>query len=225
VALRLLLLEDDAKISRVITQIFSEEGYSVDLCTTGADAIRQGGVGNYSLMVFDWMVPDIDGLEACRELRRAGVSTPVLILTARDSVPERVLGLDAGADDYVTKPFEMPELLARARALVRRAGGIGRARCGDIELDPIGRRATLGQRALHLTDREFDVLYRLLERADSVVTRTELLAHVWESPGTGSNVVEVHINRLREKLGAQKWMIETVRGQGYRLRSHPSQET
>lgn len=132
--LRLLLLEDDPKLARVITQIFSEQGYSVDLCATGTDAVRQGKVGTYTLLIFDWTVPDVDGLEACRELRRAGVTTPVLMLTAHGSLGERVLALDSGADDYMTKPFEIDELLARARALVRRTTGI-RKECLEHRLE------------------------------------------------------------------------------------------
>jgi DNA-binding response OmpR family regulator len=218
--LRLLLLEDDPKLTRVLTQLFTEEGFSVDVCTTGADAIAQAMAGAYSLIVLDWMVPDIDGLAACREIRRRGMASPILMLTARGSTPERVLGLDAGADDYVTKPFEIDELLARARALVRRTAGIGSIRCGDLEIDRIARRATLGGTEIVLTNLEFAVVARLAQRAGQVVTRSELLAHVWEGNfEPESNLVEVHVSRLREKLAEHKWMIETVRGRGYRLRA------
>jgi DNA-binding response OmpR family regulator len=217
--LRLLVLEDDPKLARVLAQIFSEEGYTVDLCTTGADAIAQATAGKYSLLVLDWMVPDIDGLAACREMRRRGVMSPILILTARSSTPERVLGLDAGADDYLTKPFEIDELLARARALVRRTAGIGNLQCGELEIDRLARRATIAGRELPLTEREFAVLGQLAQRQEQVVTRSELLAHVWEGHfEPDSNLVEVHMFRLREKLGSHKWMIQTVRGRGYRLR-------
>jgi DNA-binding response OmpR family regulator len=218
--LRLLLLEDDPKLTRVLTQLFTEEGFCVDVCTTGADAIAQATAGAYSLIVLDWMVPDIDGLAACREIRRRGIASPILMLTARGSTPERVLGLDAGADDYVTKPFEIDELLARGRALVRRTSGMGAIRCGDIELDRLARRAMLAGTEVVLTNLEFAILSRLAQRAGQVVTRSDLLAHVWEGNfEPESNLVEVHVSRLREKLGEHKWMIETVRGRGYRLRA------
>ena len=166
--LKVLLLEDEPKMARVLTQIFAEEGYSVDLCTTGADAIEQAGAGSYSLIVLDWMVPAVDGLAACREMRRRGVTTPILMLTARGSTPERVLGLDAGADDYLTKPFEIDELMARARALVRRTAGVAKVQCGDLEIDRLARRVTLAGKELVCTDRELAVLSRLAHRAEQV---------------------------------------------------------
>jgi DNA-binding response OmpR family regulator len=218
--LRLLLLEDDPKLTGVLTQLFTEEGFSVDVCTTGANAIAQAAAGAYSLIVLDWMVPDIDGLAACREIRRRGIASPILMLTARGSTPERVLGLDAGADDYLTKPFEIDELLARARALVRRTAGLGSIRCGELEIDRLARRATMRNSELVLTNLEFAILARLGQRAEQVVTRSDLLAHAWDGNfEPESNLVEVHVSRLREKLGEHKWMIETVRGRGYRLRS------
>jgi DNA-binding response OmpR family regulator len=221
VPLSLLLLEDDPKLARVLAQLFTEESYTVDLCTTGADALRQARALDYALLVLDWMVPDVDGLEVCRELRRRGCTSPILMLTARATTPERVLALDAGADDYLVKPFEIDELLARARALVRRTRGIGMLRCGEVEVDPLARRATVAGTIVNLTDREYELLQRLARRAEHVVTRSELLAQVWESSDAASNLVEVHVSRLREKLGAHKWMVETVRGRGYRLRGRP----
>jgi DNA-binding response OmpR family regulator len=218
--MKALVLEDDPKIGRFVAQILREEGYAVDQCATGADALRLAELGGYDLIVLDWVVPDIDGLSVCRELRRAGVVTPVLMLSARGLVSERVLGLETGADDYLVKPFEVEELVARARALVRRTVGYTRIRCGELEIDRIERQAFLGGRRLALTARELALLLRLALHADKVVTRTDLLANVWEASfDTGSNILEVHMSRLRAKLGDHASMIETVRGVGYRLRS------
>jgi DNA-binding response OmpR family regulator len=218
--MKALVLEDDPKIGRFVAQILREEGYAVDQCATGADALRLAEVGGYDLIVLDWVVPDIDGLSVCRELRRSGVVTPILMLSARALLSERVLGLETGADDYLVKPFEVEELVARARALVRRTVGYTRVRCGELEIDRIERQAFLGGHRLALTARELSLLLRLALRADKVVTRTDLLANVWEASfDTGSNILEVHMSRLRAKLGEHASMIETVRGVGYRLRS------
>jgi len=219
---KILILEDDAKVARFVRQALTEDGYTVDLCTTGKEAIDHAMSGIYNLIILDWMVPDVDGVAACREIRRSGIAAPILMLTARGEIKERVLGLDAGADDYLTKPFELDELLARVRALVRRTAGIARLKCGDLEIDRIIRRVTLLGKPLTLTSREYALLVRLANRADQTVTRTDLIAHVWETSfDPGSNLVEVHVSRLREKLGAHRWMIETVRGTGYRLRTRP----
>jgi DNA-binding response OmpR family regulator len=218
--MKALVLEDDPKIARFVAQVLREEGYAVDLCTTGADALRLAEIGAHSLIVLDWVVPDVDGLAVCRELRRQGVITPILMLTARGQVSEKVLGLSTGADDYLVKPFDVDELVARTRALARRAVGFAVVRCGPIEIDRIERQAWVAGRKLALTNRELALLLRLALHADRVVTRTDLLAHVWETSfDTGSNLLEVHMSRLREKLGEHAALIETVRGVGYRLRS------
>jgi DNA-binding response OmpR family regulator len=218
--MKALVLEDDGKIARFVAQILREEGYAVDLCATGADALRLAELGGHDLMVLDWVVPDVDGLSVVRELRRRGALTPILMLTARGQLRERVLGLETGADDFMTKPFEVEEFVARTRALARRAVGYARIRCGDLEIDRIDREASLGGRKLALTGREFGLLMKLALHADKVVTRTDLLASVWEATfDTGSNILEVHMSRLRDKLGDRASMIETVRGVGYRLRS------
>jgi DNA-binding response OmpR family regulator len=217
--MKALVLEDDGKIARFVAQILREEGYAVDLCATGADALRLAELGGHDLMVLDWVVPDVDGLSVVRELRRRGALTPSLMLTARGQLRERVLGLETGADDFMTKPFEVEEFVARTRALARRAVGYARIRCGDLEIDRIDREASLGGRKLALTGREFGLLMKLALHADKVVTRTDLLASVWEATfDTGSNILEVHMSRLRDKLGDRASMIETVRGVGYRLR-------
>lgn len=218
--MKVLVVEDDAKVARFLGRVLREEGYAVDACATGEDAVKQASMGAYDVIILDWMLPDLDGLSVCRELRRAGLTTPILMLTARGEVGERVLGLEAGADDYLVKPFEIEELLARARALIRRASGFTRLRCSDLEIDRVGRRALLCGEPLDLTGREYALLLHLAHRQDRVATRSELLSQVWETSfDPGSNLVEVHISRLRDKLGHHAWMIETVRGSGYRLRS------
>jgi DNA-binding response OmpR family regulator len=218
--LKVLLVEDDTKVARFLSRVLAEEGYVVDVCKSGADALSQAETGVYDLVVLDWMIPDVDGLSVCRELRRSGSTVPILMLTARGETRERVLGLEAGADDYLVKPFETDELVARVRALIRRTTGFGKLRCGSLELDRIQRRAVLSGAPLSLTTREFALLMHFMHRVDRVVPRSELLSHVWQTNfDPGSNVVEVHVRRLREKLGDHAWMIETVRGIGYRLRS------
>jgi DNA-binding response OmpR family regulator len=186
---------------------------------SGADALNQAGSGIYDLLILDWMIPDIDGLEVCRQLRRLGSTVPILMLTARGELGEKVLGLDSGADDYLVKPFEIDELLARIHALLRRSAGHGLLKFGGIEIDRGGRRVRLDGKPLELTSREFALLLHLAHRAGRVVSRSELLSQVWATQfDPESNVVEVHISRLRDKLGAHAARIETVRGQGYRLR-------
>lgn len=218
--MKILVVEDDPKVARFVVRVLSEEGFTVDLCRTGIDGVEQARTGLYDLIVLDWMLPDIDGLAVCRDVRVAGVVAPILMLTARGETKERVIGLESGADDYMVKPFEVEEFVARVRALLRRSAGFARVRCGDLEVDRVGHRALLGGEAMNLTSREYALLVYLLQKADHVVTRSELLAHVWETPfDPGSNLVEVHVSRLREKLGKHAWMIETVRGAGYRLRS------
>lgn len=228
--MKALVLEDDGKTARFVAQILREEGYAVDLCATGADALRVAELGGHDLVILDWVVPDMDGLSVVRELRRRGAITPILMLSARAGVSERVLGLETGADDYLTKPFEVEELVARTRALARRAVGYARIRCADLEIDRIERQAFLGGKRLSLTGRELGLLMKLALHEGRVVTRTDLLSSVWEASfDTGSNILEVHMSRLRDKLeqgAAQRGgstsptiVIETVRGVGYRLRS------
>jgi DNA-binding response OmpR family regulator len=215
---KVLVVEDDAKLSRFLVRALSEEGLTVDACARGGDAVTQASSGIYDLLVLDWMLPDTDGLAVCRALRQAGLTTPILMLTARGELRERVLGLETGADDYMVKPFEIEELLARVRALLRRASGFTRLAVGTLEIDRMARTVRLDGAMLELTAREYALLLDLMHHAERVVTRTELLARVWgTSFDTGSNIVEVHVSRLRDKLGERAWMIETVRGAGYRL--------
>lgn len=221
--MRLLVVEDDLKLSRFLVRVFVEEGWAADACYRGGEAIEQASAGLYDLIVLDWMLPDIDGVSICRELRSRALRTPILMLTARGDLGEKVIGLEAGADDYLIKPFEIDELLARIRALVRRASGFPVLRIGAIEVDPLGRVVRLEERPIQLTSREYALLLHLVQHKEKVVTRTQLLVHIWGlSFDPGSNLVDVHISRLRQKLGHHASIIETVRGVGYRLTETPS---
>jgi DNA-binding response OmpR family regulator len=217
--MKILVVEDDRKLARFLQRVLTEEGYTADLCSSGADALAQASSGIYRLVVLDWMIPEGDGLEVCRQLRRLGCDVPIIMLTARGEVSERVMALDAGADDYLVKPFEIDELVARVKALLRRASGPLRLKFGGIEIDREQRRVLINGAPIELTGKEFNLLIHLAHKAGQVVTRSELLTGVWSTQfDTESNVVEVHISRLREKLGAHSELIETVRGRGYRLR-------
>jgi DNA-binding response OmpR family regulator len=217
---KVLVVEDNPKVARFLARLLTDEGFIADVCDDGAQAVRQAKSGIYELVVLDWMLPGKDGVSVCRELRSTGCRVPVLMLTARGELAERVLGLDAGADDYLVKPFEVEEFVARVRALLRRSHANRRVSVGDLELDIESRRVLVAGAQADLTAREFAVMLHLAESADKIVTRAELLARVWNLQfDPGSNVVEVQMRRLREKLGAAAWMIETVRGAGYRLRT------
>ncbi len=217
--MKILVAEDDRKLALFLQRVLLEEGYIADTCASGTDAITQAGSGVYQLLILDWMLPGLDGLEACRQLRGQGSTLPILMLTARGDVKERVLGLNAGADDYLGKPFEVSELVARVQALLRRAAGHSQLSAGPITLDQIQRRVTLEGKELELTQREFALLLHLLHHRERTVSRSELLSSVWSTQfDPESNVIEVHMSRLRNKLGAHAYMIDTVRGRGYRLR-------
>ncbi len=221
--MKVLIVEDDAKVARFIGRVLSEDGYITDTCANGADAVTQATTVSYDLILLDWMLPDLDGLSVCRELRRVGQAAPIIMLTARGEVQERVLGLEAGADDYMVKPFDIHELLARIQALMRRTHGYGRLQIGPLEIDRLQRRVVLAGKTIDLTSREYGVLLFLAHQVDRVVARSELLAHVWSSQfDPGSNLIDVHISRLRDKLGEHAGMIDTVRGKGYRLRPPPA---
>ena len=218
--LKLLLIEDDRPVGRLLTRVFQEEGFTVDVCGLGEVGLRQANRGVYDLLVLDWMLPDIDGLSVCRQLRETGSPLPILMLTSRADLAERVMGLDAGADDYLVKPFEIEELVARVRALLRRVAGLGKINVGALTIDCRTRDVQVGQARPELTTREYALLLHLARRAGETVSRSELLSQVWSARfDSGSNLVEVHISRLRDKLGTDAWMIETVRGTGYRLRA------
>lgn len=225
-AVRLLLVEDDASLGQVLVRGLVEEGHAVDHVTTSARATEAAAINEYDLVVLDLGLPDGDGVDLCRDLRASGSGVPVLMLTARDGLSDKVAGLDAGADDYLTKPFDYPELAARVRALLRRPSnaknpvlGVGDEATG-IRLDPAAHTVWRGAIMVPLTAREFSLLEFLLRHVGEVCRREDLLEHVWDANYDGmSNVVDVHIANLRRKLefpGLDD-PIETVRGVGYRV--------
>lgn len=216
--MKLLVVEDNKRLGHFLKRALEEEGYVTDLVAGGTLALRQAETIDYDLIVLDWMLPDTDGTTVCRVLRARGCLVPIVMLTARAEVSERITGLDAGADDYIVKPFDLGEFLARVRARVRRESGGHLLHIGPLVLDRVERRATLSGEVLALTPREFSLLVHLARSAGRIVPRTELLSKVWETTfDPGSNVVEAHVKNLRDKLGAHSRMIETVRGTGYRL--------
>ena len=211
--MRCLIVEDDTKLALFLSRALTEEGYTADICGRGVDAIPQVQAGGYDFVILDWMLPGMDGLAVCRELRQQGVTIPIIMLTARGEVGERVLGLRAGADDYLGKPFELEELLARIQAVLRRTTATGKLTFGDLEINRLGHRASLAGKPIDLTTREFGLLLHLAYNANRVVPRSELLAKVWGTTfDPGSNLIDVHVKRLRDKLGKHAWMIDTVRG-------------
>lgn len=216
--MRLLLIEDDLMIGKSIREGLRREGYGVDWVRDGWAGERSLAEETYDLVMLDLGLPRKDGLELLAGLRRAGKAVPVLIITARDSLDDRVKGLDAGADDYLVKPFNMPELSARVRALIRRSGGRAETvlRCGELELDPLTREARLRGEYVALSQREFPLLERLMRRPGAVVSKSALEQSVYAwGEEVESNAIEVHISNLRKKLGPA--LIETVRGEGYRV--------
>ncbi|MFM2054388.1 MAG: hypothetical protein RL456_2425 [Pseudomonadota bacterium] len=216
--MRLLLVEDDPTLHAQLRAGLEEAGYAVDGADNGLDAHAQGDTEAYDAVVLDLGLPRLDGLSVLRRWRDAGRTMPVLILTARDNWSDKVAGIDAGADDYLTKPFHMEELLARVRGLIRRASGQASPvlRCGDLALDTRRGRVTLGGQPVTLTSHEFKVLDYLMHRPGAVVSRTELTEHIYAQDfDRDSNTIEVFVGRLRKKL--HPGLIETVRGQGYRL--------
>ena len=221
--MRVLVVEDEVKMAGLLKRGLEEEGYAVDVAGDGSDAIWAATENPYDVIVLDVMLPDHDGFEVCRQLRARGRWAPVLMLTARDAVPDRIAGLDAGADDYLTKPFSFSELLARLRALVRRGAGERPPvlRSGDLALDPATRRVTRGDEPVELTAKEFALLEYLMRRPGEVLTRSMIIEHVWDFAYEGdSNVVDVYIHNLRQKIDRPfgRHSIDTVRGSGYRLR-------
>ena len=218
--MRVLVVEDDPKLAALLGRGLREEGVATDVTGRGEDALWMAGSTDYDALVLDVMLPGIDGFEACERLRADGVATPVLMLTARDAIEDRIAGLDGGADDYLVKPFAFGELLARLRALARR-GPVARPavlEVGSLRLDPATRRVWRGEAEIALTQREFSLFEAFMRRPGEALSRFELLEAAWDGAYENrSNVIDVYVGYLRQKLG--RTSIETVRGHGYRLRA------
>ncbi len=216
--MRLLLIEDEPDIGRQLKSALTDAGYVVDLARDGEEGQFLGETEPYDAVVLDLGLPKVDGVSVLERWRRAGLATPVLILTARGAWSDKVAGFDAGADDYLTKPFHTEELLARLRALLRRAAGHAQPQlsCGDLRLDPKAARASVNGEPLRLTSLEYRLLHYMIMHNERVISRTELVEHLYDQDfDRDSNTIEVFIGRLRKKVGADR--IETVRGLGYRL--------
>ena len=222
--MRVLVVEDEKKLGELLARGLREEGYAADLADRGEEALWMANAVDYDAIVLDVMLPGVDGFEVCRKLRAGSVWTPVLMLTARDAVDDRVVGLDAGADDYLVKPFSFEELLARLRALTRRAPVERPAvlEVADLRLDPASHRAWRGDAELELSAKEFSLLELFMRRPGMVLSRAQLLDGAWDIAfESRSNVVDVYVRYLREKIDRPfgRDSIETVRGVGYRLRA------
>jgi len=227
--MRVLVVEDEVKVARALKEGLEAEHYEVVVSGTGEDAFFRVNAETFDLVVLDLMLPGRDGIEVLTTLRKRQLDTPVLILTARDAVEDRVLGLDSGADDYLVKPFAFPELLARLRVLVRRGrpNGVLRLKAADLEMDLVARHVTRGGVPIDLTSREFELLEYLLRHHRQLVSREMLAREVWREPSRATpldNVIDVHIARLRKKIDhdAPTKLIQTVRGVGFVLREEQS---
>jgi DNA-binding response OmpR family regulator len=220
--MRILLVEDDRKAARLLARGFQEEGFVVDVVHSAEEGDRQAFSLDYDALVVDWMLPGKDGLALCRDLRLRGVQTPILMLTARDALGDRVAGLNTGADDYLTKPFAFEELLARVRALLRRSELTRPSvlTVADLSLDPIGQRVTRAGLPLDLTRKEYAILEILMRQAGEVVSRSRLAELVWKDDLIAiDNLIDAHIGNLRRKVDPpdRTPLIQTVRGRGFRL--------
>jgi DNA-binding response OmpR family regulator len=220
--MRILIVEDDRKVSGFLKRGLQEEHYAVDLCAKGDEALYMAQVNPYDLIILDVMLPGKDGISICREMRKEGLFTPVLMLTAKDAVEDRVEGLGEGADDYLTKPFSFEELLARIRALLRRNQDYKTPslKAGDLEMDPVRRLVTRAGKKIALTGREYALLEYLMRNKGRIVTPTMILEHVWDMNYAGaSNIVNVYISHLRNKIdkGHKVQLIQTLRGHGYKI--------
>ncbi len=221
--MRVLIVEDDIRMAAAIRRGMQAEGIAADVATRGEDAIWMVAASEFDAVVLDVMLPGIDGFETCRRLREDGVWAPIIMLTARDSVEDRVQGLDQGADDYLIKPFSLAELLARLRALARR-GPVERPsviKVGDLRLDPATQQAWRGEEEIPLTAKEFSLMETFMRRPGEILSRLQLLEHAWDYDYENrSNVIEVYVRYLREKVDRPFGVrsLETVRGAGYRLR-------
>jgi two-component system OmpR family response regulator len=221
--MRILIVEDEPKLARLLARGFGEEGHAADVAATGEEALWMADSAAYDVIVLDVMLPGVDGFDVCRTLRDRKVWTPVLMLTARDAVEDRIEGLDTGADDYLLKPFAFSELLARLRALARRGQGERPTElvAGDLRLDPASRRVWRGETEIELSAKEFALLEVFLRHAGEALSRVRLLDGAWDMAfESRSNVVDVYVRYLREKIDRPfgRRSLETVRGVGYRLR-------
>lgn len=222
--MKILVVEDEKKVAGFIKRGLEEEGYDVDVAHDGEEGVRKALQQPYNLLIMDVMMPRKDGLTAIRELRKEGMTAPVLMLTAQSSTEDVVAGLDAGSDDYLTKPFIFAELTARVRALARRSeqGRGAEIKVGELRLDPVSRKVWRGTREIELTIKEFSLLEFLMRHAGTVVTRAMIAERVWEHTFESfTNIIDVYINYLRKKIdtGSERKMILTVRGQGYILKA------
>lgn len=221
--MRILVVEDDLQVASFIRRGLREESYTVDIAADGEEACFLAGTGEYDLIVLDLQLPKRSGLDVLKTLREDRISVPILVLTGRSELTDKIQSLDSGADDYLTKPFKFEELLARTRALLRRRGAMAATamRIADLEVDALRHRVTRGETCLDLTNREYDLLEYLVRHKGEIVTRTKLAEHVWEQNFDPlSNVIDVHVARLRRKLdqGFAVPLLHTVRGRGYALR-------
>src|SRR5437016_8838522 len=220
-----LLVEDDPRIARVVERALTDIGHHVEVAHDGLEGLTSAERGTHDLVVLDVMLPEMDGIEVARELRRQRLRTPILMLTARDAVPDRVRGLDAGADDYLTKPFALEELLARVRALGRRPTDVAEGellRVADLELDPARHEVRRSGAEVELTAKEFDLLAYLMRNAGQVLSRSQIMDHVWGYDADPvSNVVDIYVHYLRDKIDkdSPQPLIRTVRGVGYTIKA------
>src|SRR5438270_6028684 len=219
--MRVLIAEDDPGVRSVLARGLAEEGYVCDTATQGDDALHLLRIYDYAAAVLDWRMPGLSGEQVTREARKLKIRTPILMLTARDTIADKVLGLDAGADDYLVKPFQFEELLARLRALLRRPREVEEPVLsrGQLGLDPARRLVTVEGRSVAITGVEFAILELLMRRSPAIVSRELIARHAWPEAGAeiGSNTIDVHIANLRRKLAAAKVQLTTIRGSGYRL--------
>ena len=221
--MRILVVEDEKKVARFIQQCLEEEHYTVDVAYDGESGALMAETQNYDLMILDVMLPRMSGLDVTRRLRDTRVTTPILMLTAKTATEDKVAGLDSGADDYITKPFAVAELLARVRSLLRR-GALEKSTvltCADLELDTVTHRARRHGRVIDLTAKEYALLEYFLRNRDRVLSRTIISEHIWDyNFDTGTNLIDVYVNHLRNKIdtGSERRLIHTVRGVGYVLR-------
>jgi DNA-binding response OmpR family regulator len=221
--MRLLLIEDDTRTARALGRGLREEGYVVDIAASGEEGAYLVSVNDYRAIVLDWYLPGKDGLTVCRDLRRSGVLTPILMLTARDALADRIAGLDSGVDDYLTKPFAFAELLARLRAVLRRSDFARPVvlTAGDLRMDPVTHRVTRAGAPIELTVKEYQILEVLMRRPGEVILRTQIEEEIWgQVSDVSSNAVDVHISHLRGKIdaGHATRLLCTVRGRGYYVR-------